>query len=227
MLLFLAAPSLLYLVLGSYFRQWQQVMTWWPKVLRPPFPKLIDSTCRTEDNHRVHQLLALGDEQFAILPRLPHIWSKMNPIRGKRQILHSGKLWTIPIGEWSDWPVTCGVAVAFQPPGTAVLKPLEGKTHFRFWKKKKRKKNNVRNETVLLLPKMLLEETQGLSSKPLMSLTVGPMEMTAVTEADSLNALWDSHKAARTWSPCSPLSQRSHRKPQSKRGHGTCGSARF
>lgn len=31
---------------------------------------------------------------------------------------------------------------------------------------------------------MLLEETQGLRSKPSMSLTAGPMEMTAVTEAE-------------------------------------------
>lgn len=99
MLLFLTAPSLLYLGLGCYFRQWQQVMTQWPNVLRPPFPKLIDSTCRTEDAHKVHQLQALGDEQLAILPRLPHIWSKMNSIRGKRRILHSGKHWEIQIGE--------------------------------------------------------------------------------------------------------------------------------
>lgn len=74
--------------------------------------------------------------------------------------------------------------MAFQPPGAAVLKPVENKTHFWFLRKKKKTNNNIRNETVLLLPKMLLEETQGLRSKPSMSLTAGPMEMTAVTEAE-------------------------------------------
>lgn len=84
--------------------------------------------------------------------RLPHIWSKMNSICGKRRILHSGKHWKIQIGEWGDWPVTCGVAVAFQPPGTAVLKPLESKTHFRFWKEK-RKKNLCQKWDCSLAPK--------------------------------------------------------------------------
>lgn len=126
--------------------------------------------------------------------------------------------------------MTCGVArVAFQPPGAAVLKPVENKTHFWFLRKKKKTNNNIRNETVLLLPKMLLEETQGLRSKPSMSLTAGPMEMTAVTEAEQAQVAISTpcQEAASTWSPCSLSSQRSHRKPQSKRGHGTCGSARF
>lgn len=94
--------------------------------------------------------------------------------------------------------------------------------------RKKNNNNNIRNETVLLLPKMLLEETQGLRSKPSMSLTAGPMEMTAVTEAQAQVAIsTPCQEAASTWSPCSLSSQRSHRKPQSKWGHGTCGSARF